>query len=55
MRRLLQAVSWAALAATLVPPVLYLAGQTSLDAVKSWMLGATIAWFVVTPMWMDRE
>jgi hypothetical protein len=47
-------VSLAALVATIAPPVLYFYGHMELDATKSWMLVAAIAWFVATPVWMDR-
>jgi hypothetical protein len=47
-------VSLAALAGTIVPPVLFFYGHMDLDATKQWMLVATIAWFVATPIWMDR-
>jgi len=55
MRRALQIASWLALAATVVPSVLFLSGKMELDAVKWTMLIATIVWFVVTPMWMGRK
>jgi hypothetical protein len=38
-----------------VPSVIYLAGGTSLDAVKTWMLVSTIAWFLTVPVWMGRN
>jgi len=47
-------VSLVALVATIVPPVLYFYGRMDLDAAKQWMLVATIAWFVATPLWMDK-
>lgn len=55
MRRILQLVSWLALAGIVVPPVLFLAGRMDLDQQKLWMLIATIVWFVATPLWMGRE
>ena len=54
MRPAARLVSLAALVATIVPPVLYFYGHMDLDATKAWMLVATIAWFVATPIWMDR-
>ena len=54
-RRLLQIVSWVALAGIIVPPSLFLTGTISLEASKDWMLMATVLWFVVTPLWMGRE
>ena len=54
MRLLLQIVSWAALAATALAPVLYAAGQVELSRTKLIMLLATIVWFATVPFWMDR-
>jgi hypothetical protein len=55
MRSVLQLLSWAALAATIVPALYYLAGATSLATLKTWMLWATVVWFMVTPLWMGRR
>ena len=49
------ALSGAALAGTIGPPVLYLARAMPLADMKTWMAAAAIVWFVVTPFWMDRE
>jgi hypothetical protein len=54
MRLLLQTVSWAALAATALAPVLYAAGQVTLPCTQLVMLLATIAWFAAVPFWMGR-
>ena len=54
MKRAAQLLSLAALAATIVPPALFFADQMSLDAMKLWMLGAAIAWFAATPVWMRQ-
>jgi hypothetical protein len=54
-RRLLQVISWVALIGTIIPSILFLAGQVSLESSKHWLLAATIVWFVVTPLWMGRE
>jgi hypothetical protein len=54
VKRAARLVSLVALAGTIVPPVLYFTGNMDLDAVKTWMLVATIAWFAATPVWMDR-
>jgi hypothetical protein len=54
MRLLLQIVSWSALAATALAPVLYAAGQLQLPSTHLVMLLATIVWFGATPFWMDR-
>jgi|OpeIllAssembly_1097287.scaffolds.fasta_scaffold807750_2 hypothetical protein len=55
MRTLAQLVSAAALVGTIAPSLLLFAGVVSLEQVKWWMLVATIAWFVATPVWMDRR
>jgi hypothetical protein len=54
MRLLLQIVSWTALAATVLAPVLYATGQVELPSTHLVMLLATILWFAATPFWMDR-
>lgn len=54
MRPLLQLVSFAALAATIVPPILFLLTHLSLDQTKWTMLAGAIAWFAVTPFWMGK-
>ena len=53
-RLALQGISWLALGLTILPTVLYLTGQMELDPAKWLMLLATIVWFAVTPLWMDR-
>jgi len=55
LRRILQIISFMALAATLLPSSLFLAGKTDLDTVKTAMLVSTIVWFAVTPLWMQRK
>ena len=55
MKLIAQVVSWLALAATLVPSVLYLSGNVDLSQVKNWMLAATVVWFVAVPWWMGRK
>ena len=53
MRRILQVVSWLALAATIVPSILYLGDSMPLATVKTWMLAGTVVWFATVPMWME--
>jgi hypothetical protein len=55
MTMLLKTVSGVALAATIVPPLVYLRGGMDLDAMKSWMALAAVAWFAATPFWMRAE
>lgn len=55
MRIILQVASWAALAATILPPLLFLANRLDLGQTKWLMLAATAVWFVATPLWMGRK
>jgi len=52
LRLIAQLVSWIALAAVIVPSLLYLAGSIDLPTTKWIMLIATVAWFIATPSWM---
>ena len=54
MKMLTQLVSGVSLFATLMLPAVYLAGAMSLEAMKGGLLAATLAWFLATPLWMDR-
>ena len=54
MRIAARLVSLAALVGTIVPPVLFFTAQMDLDAMKWWMLLATVAWFAATPIWMNK-
>lgn len=51
----LKLVSLVALAATLVPSLLYFSGALTHDVVKWTVLAGTVAWFAVTPLWMGRK
>jgi len=55
LRLILQLVSWLALAGTVLPSCLFIAGQMDLNNVKTAMLVSTIVWFVATPLWMQRK
>jgi hypothetical protein len=55
VRRLSQILSAGAFIGTIAPALLYIQGSLTLPQTKSAMLIATITWFVVTPLWMDRE
>lgn len=41
-----------ALAATIVPPALFMFKLVSLDTVKWTMLAGTVVWFITAPLWM---
>ena len=47
-------LSWAALAGTIVPSILFFNDQATLDQTKLWMLVSTVVWFATAPVWMDR-
>ncbi len=55
MKRAAQIISYLALAGTLLPAVLFFTDRLDLPTVKTWMLGATIVWFVATPLWMEHK
>ena len=55
MKRIAQIISYLALAATLLPAVLFFADQIELPLVKVWMLAAALVWFVATPLWMEHK
>jgi hypothetical protein len=54
-RRIVQIVSWLSLAGTILPSIMFLAGRIDLEQAKNWLLAATVAWFIATPLWMGRE
>ena len=55
MKTLAIVVSMAALAATLVPSVLFLMNRMDLGQVHGWMLAATVVWFASVPFWLGRK
>ena len=55
MKRIAQLISYMALAATLLPAVLFFADQLELPQAKLWMLSAALIWFVATPLWMEHK
>jgi len=54
MKLAARVVSYSALVATIVPPILYFTGAMTFDTMRVWILAATVAWFAATPLWMDR-
>jgi len=54
MKRAAQVVSLAALAGTILPPVLFFAGRMDIETMKWAMLAATVSWFAATPLWMKQ-
>ena len=55
MKTIAVAASVIALAGTILPAGLFMAGRVDLDAVKLWMLIATVVWFVATPVWLKQQ
>jgi hypothetical protein len=55
MKRAAQIISYLALAATLLPAVLFFADRLDLATARLWMLAAALVWFVVTPLWMEHR
>lgn len=54
MRVALQIVAWLALAGILISPFLLFAGLT-IGVMKTILLGSTVVWFVVTPLWVGMK
>lgn len=54
MKRTAQVLSAVALVATLAPAGLFFADHLSLAAMQQWLLGATVLWFLATPLWMEH-
>jgi hypothetical protein len=55
MKTAAQIVSWLALAATILAPMIYLAGTMTLATMITCLNAATIVWFIATPIWMKRS
>jgi len=55
MKKIAQTLSALALAATLVPSLLFFADLLALAQVKVWMLVAALLWFVSAPLCMERK
>ena len=54
MKNLAKIISFLALAASLVPSLLYFTGTIGHDAVKWTALAGTIIWFISTPLWAGQ-
>jgi hypothetical protein len=55
MKRIAQLISCLALAATLLPAVLFFDDKLDLPAAQRWMLIAALVWFAATPLWMEHK
>jgi hypothetical protein len=55
MKALLQLLSYACLALTVVPAFLVFAGTLSLAQHKTLMAVSMVGWFVATPFWMRKK
>jgi hypothetical protein len=55
MKTAAQIISGLALAATILPPALFLGGGMELAQVRSLMLTGAVLWFAATPLWMERQ
>jgi hypothetical protein len=55
MKQIAQICSYLALAATLLPAVLFFADRIDLGAAQLWMLISALVWFVATPFWMEHK
>ena len=55
MKRIVQVISYLALAGTLLPAVLFFADKIELPPTQAWMLAAALVWFAATPFWMEHK
>lgn len=55
MKRILQVLSYLALAATVTPGILVLRGVMEVDTYKLWVLAGTALWFATAPFWINKE
>ena len=55
MRPFARLIGLAALAGTIVPPALFMAGRLPETTMKATMPVAAVAWFVAAPFWMQVE
>jgi hypothetical protein len=55
MKKIAQMVSALALLGTVVPAVLFFNDTMDLSSVKTWMLIATVVWFISATLWMEHK
>ena len=55
MKRVAQILSALALAATILPPLLFFGDKLDLPTVKGILLAAAVLWLVATPFWMEHK
>lgn len=55
MKTILQLISLAGLALTIIPAILTFAGYISMESNKSLMLTGMILWFASAPLWMHKK
>ena len=55
MKTIAKVISFAALAGTLLPPMLFFSDKLSLSAAQVWMLVAAVVWFLSAPFWMEHK
>ena len=55
MKPIAKIISWFALAATILPSVLFAAGKIELASVKLTMTVATVIWLVTAAIWMEHK
>ncbi len=54
MRIILSILSYISLLVIVAAPIAFMSGTLELPSMKSLLLLATVAWFLVTPFWMGR-
>ena len=55
MKKIAQFVSVVALVGTVAPSVLFFYDSIDLPTVKTWMIPATLLWFLSATLWMEHK
>jgi hypothetical protein len=55
MMKILKTISLLSLLLLILAPLAYLQGRLQLDTTKTWLIVATLVWFVSAPFWMNRR
>lgn len=55
MKRILEIISYLALAGVVGAPIMFYMGKLTLEQNKEWMLIATIVWFATASFWIGTK
>ncbi|MBD3385452.1 hypothetical protein GF407_11070 [candidate division KSB1 bacterium] len=54
MIKILKTISMLSLLLLILAPLAYLQGRLQLDTTKTWLIVATLVWFISAPFWMNH-